>query len=97
MTKFFFGVLVLKDPFNLDYFHQLMTFVVLKPMFAYAFLILARLKKIPETSDITLQYKLKIVKIIAIFLPLPGLIFLPATPYHLFKNVIKMEEQAFKH
>jgi AraC-like DNA-binding protein len=68
-------VLALEDFAYLEHFHQIMTALVLMSMTGYGSYILARLKLLGGQTDEATGYKLKIVRMISIFLLMPGFIF----------------------
>lgn len=69
-------VLALEDFEYLESFHHIMTALVLLSMTGYGSYILNKIRALPEQNDEAMSYKLKIVKMISLFLLMPGLIFM---------------------
>lgn len=73
--KILSDTLVFKDVSHLDGFHTIMVTLVLLSLSGYAIFILLKLKTLVSTDDQILSYKLKIVRVIALFLLVPATAF----------------------
>ena len=69
-------VLGFKDMSHLEDFHQIMLLLVLIPTFCYGYYIFTRLKHVSAENDIILSYKIRMIRIIALFLLLPSMVFM---------------------